>query len=242
MGHLRIVLMLFFLLSLFSCSKEHNNPLSPNEIKIALVTDTVNVFCDENKQIMISLTSGHFDDVRLTLEQTEFEYFIADNPYFTDASRTKMSIGFLGRKVTPSPVNQVLKIWDGSSSYQVPIWVNVPDFYYAHEFVTNVPNDTIPLKKGGSFLLSITCKDPSGMVVPKSKIFPMVGFGYIYSLPQGYTPGKVYCSTFESQDTTNFNIMLSARDNIIPGHEDSSMVFKFDVSNKNLSLPVKIEY
>jgi hypothetical protein len=236
-----IIVFFVFTFLFSSCAREDANPVTPEELTIAPFLDTVGTFCNKGQWFELRILSGNTSTDDLRLEMDYSQYFYIGGIGYSDPSRTKLSLQIVGIQVTPGTIAATLGIHVGSQVAQVPIQVCIPDFYYAHRFLTNAPNDTVILSKGGDFLLSITCLDTSDNIVSKLNVMRYSGGISSTYISKNYQRDKFVYTSYDG-DTTNFYFMLSAFSDITPSPDDTSTYFNYEICNKRLRMPVRFSY
>jgi hypothetical protein len=238
MRNLSYLILLSVILS--SCSEHNSNPLVPATFSIASTADSVSVFPGETKSICFVITSTEPDTIYPVVKDTVCEFFKIAGPWFNGQMRDKIYFGVTGYKALANPVTVMRTINIGDQFCQVSINIKVPEFYLANSFSNNAPNDTIVIQRGSSFLLSITCHDASGRITPKAEIDRLnVNRGCSW-YEGSYNPKMSVVDT--NKDTVNYYFILSTFPDILPSDDDRFREFTFILSDKRLTIPIKINY
>jgi hypothetical protein len=238
---MRYIIILLVLL-LASCSERTGNPVTPDSVNDNVIAskNTIDLFPDSYKNIDISLNSAVPDNIQPSIKDRDYGYFTVNNARVIHDSTDKIIISLTGKQIMLNAETFIVSINIGEQKYKFQFKVFVHDFYYGEKLETNTPNDTIYISKDGNFLLKITCKDTSGKTTPKVQINSL-GLGYSYGILQNYNDLKIAMATVDKDDTSYY-FMFSALPDIIPDELDKGIYFSFGISNKSLTLPIKIIY
>lgn len=229
---------ILLILTLLSCSND-SNPTSTNELNITPTNNDFSLFVGSSSDWYFDINSAVASEDKISLDKYDYEYFGLAGLYFLDEKKTKFHIQVYAKKITTSKLSENITIHIGAKKATFPLHISVNDFEFASQFEINA-QDTVTLKKGGNFELKITCKDKQGIAVSRKKIESVAG-GITTWITKNYT-GDKFIYTSYSRDTMYFYYMLSAFSDITPSVNDTGTAFNFKISNKTLSVPIKLVY
>jgi hypothetical protein len=234
------LLVLSLALLFFSCSKDNSLVVPVPEVVIKGPTDEIELFPGSYTSIDFPLESGSAGEREPVVRDSSYGSFEIVGPWFTDETKKTLYSTFWGRSISNGPRTITYAIELGDETHRFPLTVRVSDFYYANSFRTNLPGDTLRIPRGGSFLLHITCLDTMDRAVPRSFI-GRIALGYSVVWGNGI-PDEKWEFKSVSWDTVSYSFVFEALQAIIPGPDDKNMYWQFQVSNKQLYLPVRITY